>query len=57
MTLEKIGSAAKKASVSLACAGSEKKNAALAAMAKAIRENSAYIIEKTPRISPRRAET
>ena len=46
MTLEKIGEYAKKAAYSLACAGSEKKNAALIAMAKAIRDNSAYIIEK-----------
>ena len=45
-TLEKIGSDAKKASVSLACAGSAKKNAALSAMARAIRENNTYIIEK-----------
>ena len=46
MTLEIIGERAKKASVSLACAGSEKKNAALLCMAKAIRENAGLILEK-----------
>ena len=46
MTLEEIGAKAKKASYSLSCMGSAKKNEALLAMANAIRENCAYIIEK-----------
>jgi glutamate-5-semialdehyde dehydrogenase len=46
MTLDQIGSAAKKASISLACEGTQRKNAALIAMAKAIRENARFIIEK-----------
>ncbi|MBO5036729.1 MAG: glutamate-5-semialdehyde dehydrogenase [Clostridia bacterium] len=46
MTLEEIGAKAKKASYSLSCMGSAKKNEALLAMANAIRENYAYIIEK-----------
>jgi len=46
MTLDEIGAKAKKASYSLSCMGSAKKNEALLAMANAIRENCAYIIEK-----------
>ena len=46
MTLEEIGAKAKKASYSLSCMGSAKKNEALLAMANAIRENCVYIIEK-----------
>ena len=46
MTLEEIGAKAKKASYSLSCMGSAKKNEALLSMANAIRENCAYIIEK-----------
>ena len=46
MTLDEIGAKAKKASYSLSCMGSAKKNEALLAMANAIRENCSYIIEK-----------
>ena len=46
MTLDEIGAKAKKASYSLSCMGSAKKNEALLAMADALRENCAYIIEK-----------
>lgn len=46
MTLEEIGTRAKKASFSLAAMSSDNKNRALKAVAEAIRENAAYIIDR-----------